>query len=60
MENFLLRTATFPWLILEVVKVVYIGLKIPATLPQLIMEVLDVGQVLPATLPFVIAEDVLI
>ena len=56
----LLRPPTLTQVIMELMKVVYIGLKIPATLPQLIMEVLDVGQVLPATLPFVIVEDMLI
>ena len=37
-----------------------IGLKIPPTLSQVIVEVVGVGQVLPATLPLIIAEDVLI
>ena len=45
MEIGLLRPANFPQLIVEVVKVVYIGIKIPDTLPQVIADVLDVGQV---------------
>ena len=37
-----------------------VGLKIPATLPQVIAEVVDVGQVWPDTLNIIIADDVLI
>ena len=53
----LLRPATVPQLIVEVVKDVDIGLKIPSTLPQVIAKVVDVDQVWPATIPLVIAED---
>ena len=37
-----------------------IGLKRPATVSQVIVEVMDVGQVWSATLPLLFAEDVLI
>ena len=40
----LLGPATFSLLILEIVKVVYIGIKIPTTLPQIIVYVVDVGK----------------
>ena len=55
-EICLLRTATIPQLIEEVVKVVYIGLLRPAIIAQEIMEVVNVGQVLPTTLPIVTTE----
>ena len=56
----LLKPATLPRVIVDVVKVVYIDLKRPATLTQVITEVVDVGQVWPSTLPLVIAENMLI
>ena len=56
----LLKSSTLTQLIVELGKVVDIDLKRPATLPQVIAEVLDIGQVLPATLPIIISEDMLI
>ena len=56
----LLRPATLTQVIMEVMKVVDIGIKIPSNIPQVIYEVADIGQVLPATLTLVIMEDVLI
>ena len=60
MDIGLLRPTNILQLIVKVVKVVDIGLKIPATLPQVITEVVYLGRVLPATLPLVIVEDMLI
>ena len=56
----LLKLATLPQVIVEIVKVVYIGIKRPLNLPQVLSEVMNVGQVLPATLPLIIAENMLI
>ena len=56
----LLRPATVPQVMVEVVKVVEIGLKIPSNLPQVIAEVVDVGQVWSDTLTLIIVEDMLI
>ena len=56
----LLRPSTPPHVIVDFVKIVDISLLRPATLTQLIAEVMDIGQVLPATLTLIIAEDVLI
>ena len=56
----ILRPATLNQSIVEVVKVVDIGLNTPANLSQVIEEVMDVGQVLPATFSLVILEDMLI
>ena len=41
-------------------KVLYIGLKRPSTILQIIAEVMDVGQFLSATIPLVTEEDILI
>ena len=60
MDIGILRTSTLPQLIAEAAKVVYIGLKIPATLRQVITDFMDVGQIWPATITLVIAEDMLI
>ena len=56
----LLRPATCLQLIVEVVKVMGIGLKRPEFLPQVIAEVVDLGQVWPDTIPLVITVDMLI
>ena len=56
----LLRPSTPPHVIVDFVKIVDINLLRPATLTQLIAEVMDIGQVLPATLTLIIAEDLLI
>ena len=41
-------------------KVADIGLKILATLPQVITKVVDIGKVLPSTLSIIISYDVFI
>ena len=41
-------------------KYVDIGLLRPATLPQVISEVMDISLLRPSTLPLIIAEDVLV
>ena len=56
----LLRPPTLTQVIMELMKVVYIGLKIPSNIPQVISEVADIGQVLPATVTLLIVEGVLI
>ena len=56
----LLRPATIPQVVVDVVKVVDRGILRPASLPQVIEEVMDLGQVLPSILPFVVADDMLI
>ena len=55
-----LRPANRPQVIVDVGKVMDIGLLIPDTLTQVITEVMYVGQVRPATMPLVIEEDLLI
>ena len=60
MDIGLLRPATLPQVVVDVVKFVDKDLLRPASLLQVIAEVVNLGQVLPATLPLVVAEDMLI
>ena len=60
MGMFLLRPATLPQSIIEVVKVLHICIKRPAPLHQVIAGIVDLGQVLPATIHLAIVEDMLI
>ena len=60
MDIGLLRSATLPQVVVDVVKVVDRGILRPASLPQVIEEVMDLGQVLPSILPLVVADDMLI
>ena len=60
MDIGLLRPATLPQVIAEIVKVVDIDLLIPAALSQVIAEVVDVGQVYPDTPNLAIAAYMLI
>ena len=56
----LLISATFPYVIVEVVEVMEIVIERTSTVPQVIVEVVKVVQLLPATLNIVIVEDMLI
>ena len=60
MDKGLFIQANLPHLIADFMKVLYIGLKRPSTILQIIAEVMDVGQFLSATIPLVTEEDILI
>ena len=59
MDIGILRLDTIPQIIVEVEKVVAMGLKWPSKLLLLMAEVVDVGQVWPVILLLVIAEEML-